>query len=108
MKFREITKKTAIDFIGLRNKAFVLSAVLVGLGLVGFVMISLGKANLSVDFTGGTSVQFRFAAPIPIGELRNALTTGGIGDADIQQVAGKNDFFRQDEAYGDGDREGAG
>ncbi len=93
MKFREITKKTAIDFIGLRNKAFVLSAVLVGLGLVGFVMIAMGKANLSVDFTGGTSVQFRFEAPIPIGELRNALTTGGIGDVEIQQVAGKNDFF---------------
>ncbi len=30
MKFREITKKTKIDFMGLRNKMFVLSAVLVG------------------------------------------------------------------------------
>jgi preprotein translocase SecF subunit len=93
MKFREITKKTAIDFIGLRNKAFVLSTVLVGLGLVGLVMVSLGKANLSVDFTGGTSVQIRFAVPVAIGDLRGALTTGGIGDAEIQQVAGKNDFF---------------
>ena len=78
MKFREITKKTAIDFIALRNKAFVLSAVLVGLGLAGFVMVSLGKANLSVDFTGGTSVQIRFAAPVAIGDLRGALTTGGV------------------------------
>jgi len=93
MKFREITKKTAIDFIALRNKAFVLSAVLVGLGLAGFVMVALGKANLSVDFTGGTSVQIRFAAPVAIGDLRGALTTGGIADAEIQQVAGKNDFF---------------
>jgi preprotein translocase SecF subunit len=93
MKFREITKKTAIDFIGLRNKAFVLSAVLVGLGLIGFVMVSLGKANLSVDFTGGTSLQVRFAAPVAIADLRQALTTGGIGDVEIQQVAGKNDFF---------------
>ena len=31
MKFREITKKTDIDFIGFRNKMFILSAVLVGL-----------------------------------------------------------------------------
>ena len=29
MKFREITKKTKIDFMGFRNKMFVLSAVLV-------------------------------------------------------------------------------
>ena len=93
MKFREITKKTAIDFIGLRNKAFVLSAVLVGLGLLGFIMVATGKANLSVDFTGGTSVQIRFDQPVAIGDLRNALTTGGIADAEIQQVTGKNDFF---------------
>ncbi len=93
MKFREITKKTKIDFIGLRNRAFVLSFVLVGLGLFGFVMVSIGKANLSVDFTGGTSVQIRFAQPMSIGDLRSVLTAGGIEDVQIQQVAGQNDFF---------------
>ena len=54
----------------MRNKAFMLSAVLVGLGLFGFVMVSIGKANLSVDFTGGTSVQIRFNQPVAIGDLR--------------------------------------
>jgi len=52
MKFVEIVKKTNIDFIGLRNKAFILSLVFVVLGCIGFVMVSLGKANLSVDFDG--------------------------------------------------------
>jgi preprotein translocase subunit SecF len=98
MKFREITKKTKIDFIGLRNKAFILSFVLVALGLFGFIMVSIGKANLSVDFTGGTSVQVRFSQPIGIGDLRAALTQGGIEDVQIQQVtggqtAGQNDFI---------------
>ena len=93
MKFREITKKTNIDFIGFRNKMFVLSAVLVLLGLFGFVMVSLGKANLSVDFTGGTELQIRFAEPLAIGDLRKALIGGGIEDVQIQEVAGKNDFF---------------
>jgi preprotein translocase SecF subunit len=93
MKFREITKKTHIDFIGFRNKMFILSAVLVALGLFGFVMVALGKANLSVDFTGGTELQIRFARPTSIGTLRTALTNGGIEDVQIQEVAGKNDFF---------------
>jgi preprotein translocase subunit SecF len=93
MKFREITKKTKIDFMGLRNKMFVLSAFLVLLGLLGFVMVSLGKANLSVDFTGGTELQIRFAEPVPISSLRSALIRGGIEDVQIQEVAGKNDFF---------------
>ena len=93
MKFREITKKTNIDFIGLRNKAFILSFVLVVLGLFGFAMVSIGKANLSVDFTGGTSVQVRFSQPMAIGDLRAALTQGGIEDVEIQQVVGQNDFI---------------
>ncbi len=93
MKFREITKKTKIDFMGLRNKMFMLSAFLVLLGLLGFVMVSLGKANLSVDFTGGTELQIRFGEPVPISSLRSALISGGIEDVQIQVVAGKYDFF---------------
>jgi preprotein translocase subunit SecF len=93
MKFREITKKTAIDFIGLRHKAFVLSTVFVLIGIVAFVMVAMGKAKESVDFSGGTSVQLRFSAPIETGDLRSALTKGGVADAEIQKVAGKNDFF---------------
>ena len=93
MKFREITKRTSIDFIGLRNKMFVLSAVLVLLGLFGFVMVALGKANLSVDFTGGTDIQVRFAEAVAIGDIRNALLSGGIADVQIQKVESRNEFF---------------
>jgi preprotein translocase subunit SecF len=102
MEFREITKKTAIDFIGLRNKAFLLSAVFVLLGIIGFVMIWMGKANESVDFTGGTSVMVRFADPVAIGEVRSALASGGIGDVQVQQVTGKNDFFIKTKLLGTG------
>jgi preprotein translocase subunit SecF len=93
MKFREIVSKTSIDFIGLRNKAFILSAILVLIGLVGFVMIWAGKANLSVDFTGGTNLLISFSEPMTIGEVRSALTKGGIEDVQIQEVSGKNQFF---------------
>jgi preprotein translocase subunit SecF len=92
MKFREIIKKTNIDFMGFRNKMFILSGVLVLLGIIGFVMVSMGKANLSVDFTGGSQLQVGFSTPVSIGDLRSALTSGGIGDAIIQQIAGKSEF----------------
>ena len=93
MGFIEITKKTNIDFIGLRKQAFILSAILVLLGFFAFVMVSFGKANLSVDFTGGSSMQIRFAQPISIGELRAALATGGLDDVQIQQVSGASQFL---------------
>jgi preprotein translocase SecF subunit len=89
----ELIKDTKIDFISLRKKAFVLSGILVALGVFSFIMISLGKANLSIDFTGGTNVQVRFAEKVDIGELRSALTSGGISDVQIQEVSGTRDFF---------------
>jgi preprotein translocase SecF subunit len=93
MKFIEITKKTSIDFIGLRNKAFVLSLALVLFGFFAFIMIALGKANESVDFTGGTQLQVKFEDQIAIGDLRSVLTGGGIGDVQIQQASGTKEFF---------------
>lgn len=89
----ELIKDTKIDFIALRKKAFVLSGILVALGVFSFIMISLGKANLSIDFTGGTNVQVRFAEKVDIGDLRSALTSGGISDVQIQEVSGTRDFF---------------
>jgi preprotein translocase SecF subunit len=93
MKFVEITKKTNIDFIGFRNKTFIISIILVLLGLVGFVMIFLGKANESVDFTGGTQLQIQFVDQITTGELRRALINGGIHDVHIQEVSGTRGFL---------------
>jgi preprotein translocase subunit SecF len=93
MKFREIVKNTNIDFIGMRNKTFIFSAVLIILGCVAFVMVSMGKANLSVDFTGGTSLHLRFQEKVSIGDLRNALMGYGMHDVQIQEVSGTNDFF---------------
>ena len=93
MAFIEIVKKTNIDFIGLRKKAFILSFVLVGLGLLAFVMVLLGRANESVDFTGGTALQIRFSAQVPIHDLRSALVQGGISDVQIQEVTGTRDFL---------------
>jgi preprotein translocase SecF subunit len=89
----EIVKSTNIDFIGLRYKAFVLSGFLVLLGIYAFVMVALGRGNLSVDFTGGTHIQIRFKEKIDVGSLRKALTDAGFRDIRVQEVAGTNDFF---------------
>lgn len=104
MKFVEIVKKTNINFIGLRNKSFVLSAILVMLGVVAFVMVWLGKANLSVDFTGGTQLQIGFSEKVGTADLRKALLSGGLDDVHIQEVSGTNDFLIKTK-LGDTDKE---
>lgn len=63
-----------IDFIGRRKISFVISAVLILLGLVGFGMIMFGQANMGIDFAGGVMVQGHFAQPVSIDDLRSALS----------------------------------
>jgi preprotein translocase subunit SecF len=89
----ELLKDTNIDFIGFRKKAFIVSAIMIILGIYAFIMVVIGKSNLSVDFTGGTTLQIRFAEQVDIGTLRKVLTDGGIADVQIQEVSGTKGFF---------------
>jgi len=89
----ELLKGTNVDFVGWRKKAFIISGILVCLGIYAFIMISFGKGNISVDFTGGTNLQGRFAETVGIGSLRSALIDGGISDVQIQEISGTKEFF---------------
>jgi preprotein translocase subunit SecF len=84
----QIIGKTNIDFIGLRRYSFILSAILVALGLISLGIIIFGQADLSIDFAGGTLIQGYFENPVDVGDLRGALAKSGFGDASIQQVIG--------------------
>jgi preprotein translocase subunit SecF len=74
----EIIGKTNIDFIGRRNLAYILSGALVLLGIVATVQVWRGKANLGVDFTGGTTVQLRFERPPDVAAVRRILGAAGL------------------------------
>jgi preprotein translocase subunit SecF len=82
----EIVKKTNINFMGKRHYAFVVSGILLVFGIVAFLAIFLGKADLGIDFAGGTMIQGSFEKPVSIGELRTALGNSGYGDAEIQSL----------------------
>lgn len=86
----EIIGKTDIDFMGKRNLAFLGSGILVLLGLVAFVQIARGAANLSIDFSGGAAVQVKFDKPVEIDAVRQALEAHGLPHADLQEVVGAN------------------
>lgn len=99
----ELLKDTNIDFIGCRKKAFLVSALLVLLGIVSFVMLLLGKGNISVDFTGGTNIQVEFQRQVDIAEVRKVLVGGGIGDVQVQQIRNTNQFLVKTKASSGGE-----
>ncbi len=82
----QILKKTNIDFMGMRRYTFGLSVILVILGIAAFIAIFLGKADLGIDFAGGTMIQGYFDQPVSIGDLRSALSRSGYDDAFIQSL----------------------
>ncbi len=82
-----LKRKTHFDFIGKRHIAYAISAVLVLSGAAALVQISRGAANMGIDFAGGTSIQVKFAQPLDLGAVREALSKGGIKDSEPQQFA---------------------
>ena len=82
----EILKKTNFNFVGKRYYAFAFSGILMILGIIAFVFILMGKANLGIDFAGGTMIQGSFEKSMRIGQIRDALSRNGYGDADITEL----------------------
>jgi SecD/SecF fusion protein len=84
--FLQILRNPRVDFIRFKNAAFMLSAVLVTLGLLAFVQIERGKANLGVDFAGGTMLQFKAEKRFQLQDVRAALVRHNLSDCELQDV----------------------
>jgi len=67
--------------------------VLLLVGLLAFVQIARGKANLGIEFVGGTSVQLKFERPLPVSAVREALGRGGLKEAQPQLFAGGDELL---------------
>jgi preprotein translocase subunit SecF len=86
----EILGKTNIDFMGKRRISFLISRIMVVLGLIAIIQISRGAANLGIDFAGGTAVQLKFDQAIRIDEARKVLEKHGLGNAELQEFGQEN------------------
>jgi preprotein translocase subunit SecF len=91
----ELLGKTNIDFIGKRKYSFILSAILVSLGIFSLVQMWRGQANLGIDFAGGTSVQLKFEKSFQLDKARHALEVNGFKDSELQQFTEGNKLLIQ-------------
>jgi len=83
--------KTRINFVGARRRAFIVSALVIGAGLVS--LIAKGGPDLSIDFEGGVLLQVRFSDPVTTEQIRQALDQSGYGKSEIQAFATGNEFL---------------
>lgn len=78
---------TNIDFIGIRKKLYIVSGVVI---LIGLISLSTRGLNFGVDFSGGRSYIVRFDQDVKTGEIRDALGKQ-FGDApEVKTFGGSN------------------
>ncbi len=93
LRFLEFIGKHDIHFMEMRRYTYVVSGVLVLLGIIASVQIGRGKANLGIDFGGGTSVQVKFSKPISTSDIRKALRKTDIPAPEIQELPRLDEFL---------------
>ncbi|PKL50713.1 MAG: protein translocase subunit SecF [Nitrospira bacterium HGW-Nitrospira-1] len=86
----ELLKKTNIDFIGKKYITLLVTGALTIIGLIAIIQIATGKANMGIDFAGGTSIQLRFEKPVALQSVRSALESGGIKGFELQDIPAEN------------------
>jgi len=99
--FQLVSPDINIDFIRLRKACFVFSGLLLVGGLVS--LLAHGGPNYGIDFAGGVMLHFRVDPTIGTDEIREAITTSGVGPASVQQFESQPGEFLVRLATADGD-----
>ena len=87
----QLFKTPNIDFIGNRNKTFIISGVLFVITIISLV-INKGP-NLSIDFVGGTVVQLKFEKQVleDLGTIRSIIAELDFGTPEVKTIGKKSD-----------------
>ena len=86
LKFLRFTKKPNYNFLGIKNTTFIISGITSAIGLFALIQITLGHANLGVDFTGGSLLQYKAETSFTMEEVRKAFSRNNVEGVDLQEV----------------------
>lgn len=78
-------KKFNFPFMDYRRSAFILSGLII---LIGIISLLVNGLNLGIDFTGGTILHLRLAEDFRMEEVREVLSPFGLQGVPLQRVGG--------------------
>jgi SecD/SecF fusion protein len=84
--FFQFIKTPKFDYMKMKKISFMVSGVFLLIGLIAFVQIGRGKANMGVDFSGGTLVQYKAEQPFTLQEIRKLFADQGLEGVELQKV----------------------
>ncbi len=82
--------KRVINFMAVRNVAFVLTLLLTVASLASLAVKGL---NFGLDFTGGTLVELNYENPVALEQIRGQLVEGGFDGALVQSFGATTDVL---------------
>ena len=90
-----------LDFVGKRKVAFIISVVLIAVGMAS--LLFNGGPNYGIDFAGGTLVQVQFAQPTDAAAIKKAMAGLDVGTPVVQSFGdNQNEFLiRVEQASGE-------
>lgn len=88
-----------IDFLGKRRTFYIVSALLIVVGLGVFFTKGI---TLGIDFAGGTEVLVRFQNDVQIDQVRSAMDKSGIVGAEIKTLGNERDILIRTSEQGEG------
>jgi len=80
-------KKTNIDFLGVRNRWYIISTLTIVIGMIG---VAIKGVQYGVDFKGGTEIVISFDQKVEIGTIRDALGKSGLEKSEIKSYGTGN------------------
>ncbi len=86
----ELFHSPSYNFIGRRRLAYVLSAILM---VIGLGTLAVRGLHYDIDFTGGTLVQVRFEQPPTVAAIRAGLTRIRLGESVIQEFGDAREYI---------------
>ena len=70
---KNFLKNTHVDFVSFRKWAYIISGVVIVIGLLGLEPHIMGKLNLGIDFSGGRNYIVRFEQPVSTEDVKESL-----------------------------------
>lgn len=83
-----------IDFMGKRSIFFLISGIII---LLGVVNIAVRGLAFGIDFKGGTEIALQFEKPIDISFVRNQVDKIGLGEVEVKTFGGSTGILLRSE-----------
>lgn len=93
LTFMQFVSQPTIDYMKAKKITFTMSGIFMLIGLIAFVQILRGDANLGVDFTGGSMLQYTAETPFQLKTVRSAFQKNGLDNVELQEVETDNQLI---------------